>query len=90
MEGETFTARGLVEAAMLQVAVPNKRQDVYRNAVSYVLQGHAVREMTPYKKLQNVHLKNKDDKSLRESAAAFKVLKHTNFYDTMASILAEN
>lgn len=90
MEYDTFKARGLIEAELLSVANPNRRNIVYQNSVSYLLQGHGIREMQPYRKVNDMHLKAKDSHSVKEAAAAFKVLKAADLYAKMDAVLAAN
>ena len=87
LDGEAFLNRGLVEAAITNVAAPARRNSTYNRAVEFILQGNALRKGSSYKGLRKSRLSAKDEADIYQAAAAFKLLKKTNFYDIMAATL---
>jgi hypothetical protein len=87
IDGQTFVTRGLVEAAITNVVAPNRRNAAYGKAVEYLMQGNALCKGGSYRGLRKSLLSSKDEFDIRQAAAAFKILKRTNFYDIMASTL---
>ena len=77
--------RSLLEGQLIPVA--NNRIQAYRDAMSMMLQGQALREMLSLTQIRKIDLKQEDKKQLRQMGAAVKILKGLNFYDKLAAVL---
>lgn len=86
-QGSGFLARANVEAASLAAADPGACPKIYTRALGYVLQGISLLQLMPYSQTLNItkRIANLDD--IKKQAILFKVLKKTNFYEKMASVL---
>ena len=87
IDGQTFTNRGLVEAAIANLVSPAKRPEAYNKAVSFLMQGNLLSKGGSYSGLKKLQLSTQDMTDIRKAAALFKVLKKTQFYDIMATTL---
>ncbi len=87
IDGQTFLNRGLIESAITNIVSPARRNATYSKAVAYLMQGNALCKGNSYKKIRSLQLSQKDEFDIRQAAAAFKILKRTNFYDIMEATL---
>lgn len=87
IDGESFYHRGVVESSLIDVVAPAHRRTTYQKSVEFLLRGSALLKGESYKILKKPSISAKAELNIRQAAAAFKLLKRTDFYDIMAATL---
>jgi hypothetical protein len=87
IDGHAFINRGLIEGAITNIVAPSGRSSAYRKAINYLMQGNNLCKGGSYRALKKAQISEKDEFEIRQAAAAFKLLKRTNFYDKMSATL---
>ncbi len=90
IDGEAFIQRGVMESAIASIVSPLSRPATYRKAIEYLVRGNALKKGESYASVRRPTLSAKDEFQIRQVAAAFNILKKTNFYDIMAKTLIAN
>lgn len=83
--GESNYHRARVEAATITSVKPGDRQEVYKQAMSLIMEGAAMRAFYSQRMLDQ--LKYKDKIELGQGVAALKILASSNLYDIMSGAI---
>ncbi len=90
LQGQGFMARSALEAAVLPVTKVEALARTFSRSVSYLQQGLAMLQYTPYNRILGLRQDANGEKEIEKTMTLFKVLKKTDFYDRMARTLREH
>ena len=83
IDGEVFEHRSSIEAAIAQISIPSARPNICNQAIDFLLQGSMLRKGHSYACLKKAARSAKTEMDIKQAAAAFNILKSTDFYGRM-------